>query len=184
MSLGYANQVSSWGAFAMARVRKDKRTRQNKNIKDALGVVLNEVEAAFSAVKIELIRDLDEVNAKAFVMDIESIVLNLMTNAYSACKQVQRDRKVRVELHDKVIASLKGFEIIVADTGPGVDHSIADMIWEPLFTTKKDQTGREDGTGLGLSIVKSTVDELGGTRTVSRDSKLKGAQFHIWLPSN
>ncbi len=183
-SLGYAKQVSSWGAFAMARVRKDKRTRQKINVKNALEGVLSEVEEAFNAIKINLIKELEEVNAKVFVMDIESIVLNLLTNAYSACGQTSRERKVRVELREKNNGSIKGFEIIVADTGSGVDKTVSDMIWEPLFTTKKDKTGREDGTGLGLSIVKSTVEELGGTKEVSKDTKLKGARFRIWLPSN
>jgi len=182
LSLKYAKQVSSWGAFAMARVRKDKRTRQDKNIKEEIETVIKDVEDAFMAVNIGIERELDEVNAKAFVMDIESIVLNLLTNAYSACSQMERERKVRVELHEKINGSINGFEIIVADSGPGVDAAIADMIWEPLFTTKKDKTGREDGTGLGLSIVKSTVEELGGTRSVTKDHQLKGAQFRIWLP--
>jgi len=183
-SLGYAKQVSSWGAFAMARVRKDKRTRQKIDVKNAVEGVLSEVEEAFKAVKIELIRDLHQVNAKVFVMDLESIVLNLLTNAYTASTQVPKERKVRVELRERNNGSIKGFEIVVADTGPGIDKTVVDMIWEPLFTTKKDKTGREDGTGLGLSIVRSTVEELGGTREVLKDSKLKGAQFKIWLPSN
>ena len=183
-SLGYAKQVSSWGAFAMARVRKDKRIRQKISVRNAVEGVLNEVDDAFKAIKIEIVKDLKGVNAKAFIMDIESIVLNLMTNAYTACGQISKERKVRVELHEKTKNSIKGFEIIVADTGPGVDNAIAGMIWEPLFTTKKDKIGRDEGTGLGLSIVKSTVEELGGTKEVLKDPKLKGAQFRVWLPSN
>lgn len=184
VSLGYAKQVSSWGAFAMARVRKDKRTRQKINVKNAIEGVISEVEEAFKAIKIEFIKDLRPVDAKVFVMDIESIVLNLLTNAYSACSQVSHARKVRIELSEKNLGSRKGFEIVVADTGPGVDKTIADMIWEPLFTTKKDKSGREEGTGLGLTIVRSTVEELGGDKQVSKDPKLKGAQFRVWLPSN
>ncbi len=183
-SLTYAKQVSSWGAFAMARVRKDKRTRQKINIKNTIEAVLDEVEDAFGVIKIEIIRELKEVNAKAFVMDIESIVLNLMTNAYTACTHSAHSRKVRVELTQKNEGGVEGFEIVVADSGPGVDKAISDMIWEPLYTTKKDKTGREDGTGLGLTIVKTTVEELGGIRDVNKDPKLKGARFRVWLPTN
>ncbi|MFA5934557.1 MAG: ATP-binding protein [Candidatus Paceibacterota bacterium] len=183
-SLGYAKQVSSWGAFAMARVRKDKRTRQKVNVKSAVEVVINEVEEAFKVIKIEIIKDLKEVDAKVFVMDLESIVLNLLTNAYTACSQISNNRKVRIELYEKNIGLKKGFEIVVADSGVGVDKTITDIIWEPLFTTKKDKNGKEEGTGLGLTIVKSTVDELGGDREVTKDQKLKGAKFRIWLPSN
>lgn len=183
-SLGYAKQVSSWGAFAMARVRKDKRIRQKISVKSAIESVIAEVEGAFRAIKIDLVKELKEVDAKVFVMDIESIVLNLLTNAYSACGQVGKDRKIRIELYEKNQGSRKGFEIVVADSGPGVDKSIADMIWVPLFTTKKGKTGNEEGTGLGLTIVKNTVEELGGDKEVSKDQKLKGARFRIWLPAN
>jgi signal transduction histidine kinase len=183
-SLGYAKQVSSWGAFAMARVRKDKRTRQKISVKGAIESVIAEVEGAFKAIKIDLIKELKEVDAKVFVMDIESIVLNLLTNAYSACGQVGKDRKIRIELYEKNQGSRKGFEIVVADSGPGVDKSIADMIWVPLFTTKKGNTGNEEGTGLGLTIVKNTVEELGGDKEVTKDQKLKGARFRVWLPAN
>jgi len=183
-SLGYAKQVSSWGAFAMARVKKDKRTRQKISVKSAIESVIGEVEGAFKAIKIDLVKELKEVDAKVFVMDIESIVLNLLTNAYSACGQVGKNRKIRIELYEKNLGSRKGFEIVVADSGPGVDKSIADMIWVPLFTTKKDKTGKEEGTGLGLTIVKNTVEELGGDKEVTKDQKLKGARFRVWLPTN
>ena len=40
-----------------------------------------------------------------------------------------------------------GFELEVADTGPGIEPSALNRIFEPFFTTKSE------GTGLGLAIV-------------------------------
>lgn len=66
--------------------------------------------------------------------------------------------------------------IIVSDSGPGVEASLAQAIFEPLFTT------RTRATGLGLSIVKRIVEEHGGTVSVESESR-KGARFAVTLPS-
>lgn len=115
-------------------------------------------------------------------MDVESILLNLMTNAYTACQQVNRERIVSVGLGEKTHNNIRGFELTVADSGPGIDAKFKERIWEPLFTTKVDRDGKEIGTGLGLTIVQSTVEDLNGTKQLHSDSKLKGARFTIWIP--
>ncbi len=117
-------------------------------------------------------------------MDIEAVLLNLLTNAYTACQQMQRERKIRVSVRPKDHNATPGFELIVADSGPGVADDIVNKIWDPLFTTKVDREGRQVGTGLGLTIVQAIVEDLKGTRAVTRDPDLKGARFTIWLPCN
>jgi len=183
LSLKSAKQVASWGAFAISRVRKDKRVRQKVSITNAVEGILMEIQDAFSAINIQLDTKLEDIDAEVFVMDIESILLNLLTNAYAFCSRTSV-RKIRVELNKKTNNNISGFEIVVADSGPGVDELLKDMIWEPLFTTRRDSAGREEGTGLGLSIVSSTASELRGNYGVSKDKELGGARFQVWLPSN
>ena len=79
---------------------------------------------------------------------------------------------------------MSGFKISVSDSGPGIDETMVDEIWQPLFTTRKDKYGHEEGTGLGLSIIKSTISELGGKCEVLPRSGLGGAEFKIWIPKN
>jgi two-component system NtrC family sensor kinase len=109
-------------------------------------------------------------------------LLNLMTNAYTACQQVNRERIIAVALQGKTVNKIDGFELTVADTGPGIDSKFKEMIWQPLFTTKVDREGKEIGTGLGLTIVQSIVEELGGAKKVDSHPKLKGARFTLWIP--
>jgi len=180
----YADQVSSWGAFALARVQRDKRRRRKLNIKRVIEKTLQDIEPVFKASNIETKTHLNNVEGRTFAMDVEAILLNLMTNAYTACQQVKRKRVIRVELRDKKLEGKKGFEINVSDSGPGIDDKLKDRIWDPLFTTKVDKDGMQIGTGLGLTIVQSITDDLSGTKNVDKDVELKGAKFNIWLPSS
>ena len=179
----YANQVSAWGAFALARIHRDKRRRTKVDIKKLIEETIKEIEPVFKAVNIFIDRtNLKDTVGRTFGMDVESILLNLMTNAYSACQQVNRERIIAVALQGKTANNINGFELTVADSGPGIDPKFKEMIWQPLFTTKVDREGKEIGTGLGLTIVQSIVEELNGTKKVDTHPKLKGARFTVWIP--
>ena len=121
--------------------------------------------------------------SRVFLIDIETIILNLLTNAYTACKQIKQNRKVKVAVCKYTNDNQKGFHIIVSDTGPGVNENLRSIIWEPTFTTKTTKKGAsEEGTGMGLAIIDGIVEEMNGTRNVDDDPELGGARFEIWLP--
>ncbi len=64
------------------------------------------------------------------------------------------------------------------DNGPGMETTLREKIFEPVFTTKP--TGQ--GTGLGLSLSYDIVTQgHGGTMTVEGDEG-EGAAFIVTLP--
>ena len=95
-------------------------------------------------------------------------MLNLFINAVDAMKQ---NGKLNIEV------SLKGkmIEIVVADTGKGIDSENLPHIFDPFFTLKKG------GTGLGLAIVFRIIENHNGKIDVKSDIK-KGTEFKIFLP--
>lgn len=183
----FTNQVTSWGIFALERVRRDKRRRRKVNIRELILDVVHNLEPALHAVHIDLqCQDMDDIETRTFAMDIESSVLNLLTNAYTACKQKQSERVIRIQLKHEQENDVSGYAIVVSDSGPGIDPTFSEHIWDPLFTTKQTEAQHNghspNGTGLGLTIVDSVVQELGGSRSVSKDPDLAGARFRLWFP--
>ncbi len=117
---------------------------------------------------------------------IHQVIMNLCTNADHA---MRNDGGVlTVALEDVEIAdpdeipSLtmipgKYVRLTVTDTGHGMDEKVLAKIFEPYFTTKK----QDEGTGLGLSVVLGIVQEHKGYTTV--ESRLdEGTQFVVYLP--
>ena len=70
-------------------------------------------------------------------------------------------------------------ELIVADTGAGIDPRHLETIFDPFFTTKPVGSG----TGLGLTQVYGVVRQAGGTIEVQNRAD-KGAGFIIRLPAS
>ena len=74
-------------------------------------------------------------------------------------------------------ATSRWAEVVVADTGEGIEAEAIDRIFEPFFSTK---VGR-GGTGLGLSISHDIVRRHGGTVDVDSQPG-RGTRFTVRLP--
>lgn len=68
-------------------------------------------------------------------------------------------------------------QLTVVDCGIGMAPETLTSAFEPFFTTK----GREHGTGLGLPAVRRTIEEAGGTVTITSEQG-KGTEVTILLP--
>jgi signal transduction histidine kinase len=128
---------------------------------------------------IVLAKDIEE-NLPQVWLDPEGIyrcLVNLVTNAIDACKEVSRTHK-RPEV---VLRSLKpdNWAVMyeVEDNGCGMDKETGSRVFQSFFSTKGSR-----GTGLGLMITKKIIEEHGGIIEMETE-KGRGTKFHIVLPS-
>ncbi|WP_411033325.1 cache domain-containing protein [Shinella sp. BYT-45] len=105
--------------------------------------------------------------------ELQQVIVNLIVNAIHAMPDGGR---LSIETRDRDRGERPGVEVVVSDTGVGMDPDVAAKVFDPFFTTK-----RQEGTGLGLSISQTLVTRQGGSISVaSRPGE--GATFTIWLP--
>ena len=104
---------------------------------------------------------------------VKQIVSNLLSNA------IKYTEKGTVEIianctKDSDESDVGNFEIIVKDTGKGINKEDMSLIFDKFGRIEKDSATL--GLGLGLSITKSLVNIMGGT--ITADSELgKGSTF-------
>jgi two-component system NtrC family sensor kinase len=101
------------------------------------------------------------------------VLLNLVTNAEHAIREVRESGKVQIQLtHDGKHITLR-----VQDDGAGIRKEALPKLFDPFYTTKRPG----GGTGLGLSICMSIIREHGGQIEVERIPD-GGSAFSIIFP--
>ncbi|MBU8870065.1 MAG: PAS domain-containing protein [Gemmatimonadales bacterium] len=101
---------------------------------------------------------------------LTQMTLNLSLNA---CEAMAYQGELRIMIRQ--LDAGKACELVVTDTGPGIDPDIRKQLFSPFKTTK------EHGTGLGLSVVARIVSAHGG-RVLAEDAPGGGACFRIQWP--
>lgn len=72
-------------------------------------------------------------------------------------------------------------KIVIEDSGEGIPSHLVNFIFNPYFTTKKNNIG----SGVGLSISKSIVESVNGRLFLTPEKiRLNGASFTIEFPAN
>lgn len=98
----------------------------------------------------------------------EQVITNLVRNAIDAAGP---DGAVEIE-----IQTLGDFiDVVVHDSGPGIDPAVRAHLFEPFFTTK------QGGTGLGLAVCQAIARSHHGEIRVG-DGAGRGASFTFRLP--
>lgn len=123
--------------------------------------------------------------ARIDTAQLDQVVLNLAVNARDAMPRGGRltigTRNVSFDVPSPIdgitVPAGDYVELVVQDTGEGMDELTRAAVFEPFFTTK----GARRGSGLGLSMVYGIVRQSDGF--VSVDSAPgAGATFRILLP--
>jgi signal transduction histidine kinase len=106
-------------------------------------------------------------------VQLQQVVLNLILNAAEAMGSVEaepRELLISAEQHHA------GVLVAVRDSGPGIDPTHLERVFEAFYTTKSR------GVGMGLSICRSIIDAHGG-RLWAEVNEPRGTIFQFTLPA-
>lgn len=157
-------KLQNWLNFSLGATRKDKRKRKQVFMKPYYQGLKNDWNTVLNDRGISLdVSEIEDLDMRVFEIDLDSIFNNILVNSIDAfiISKEEREREVKI----KVASTNKEIVIDYYDNGPGLSKDISEpeKIFDPLFTTKRNQhTGEEEGTGLGMWIVKSIVEENDG----------------------
>jgi two-component system phosphate regulon sensor histidine kinase PhoR len=108
--------------------------------------------------------------------EIETVIVNLLSNA------------IRFTPTDGEIAltwrvDADGADLIVADTGEGIDAEHIPRLTERFFRVDKGRARDKGGTGLGLAIVKHVLARYDAVLSINSEPG-KGSEFRCHFPSD
>jgi len=131
-------------------------------------------QAAEKNITLELRPPAQPVRLRADSCDMESVFLNLLTNAVNYTPAGGRVT-VSAAVEPGWIA------VSVADTGIGIAPEDVQRIFERFYRVKNEQTRYVIGTGLGLAVVQGIVTSYGGSIAVDSQPGV-GSTFTVRLP--
>jgi signal transduction histidine kinase len=102
--------------------------------------------------------------------ELKQVLINLLTNSLQA---IEGAGTISVQTSRTPAGNA---EILVVDTGRGIDKDALPRIFDPFYTTKRD------GTGLGLSVVYGIVARAGGSIRAESE-RGRGTAMRLELPS-
>ena len=158
-------------------IKKGDPTRRRINLNELVTNVTHFVSAdamAYSCdVETSLAKDLPLIEGDP--VQIQQVLVNLVSNALDAMRQTPPDRR-KVEIST---AGNGDNEVClsVRDHGTGIRAEVHERLFDQFFTTK------EQGLGMGLAIVRSIVESHGGDIQAENVAD-GGARFLFYLTGN
>ncbi|GIN61308.1 sensor histidine kinase [Robertmurraya siralis] len=154
-----------------------KPTAQKMEIVDISGV-LRELyplilsEATFNRVHLHYEVVPEPVLVKCTKDQMKQVILNITRNAFEAMKgEIKCDGILTIELRKENHLC----EIIITDTGVGINEKVIEQIFTPFYTSK------ETGTGLGLVVCKRILQSFNGEILITSEEH-KGTTVTLKLP--
>ncbi|MEL6218061.1 MAG: ATP-binding protein [Pseudomonadota bacterium] len=181
-----ANRAAALVRQLLAFSRKQTLNPEVLSVQDVVSethYLLNRLLGESVALQLEMGQDLWSVRADH--QQLEQVLMNLVVNARDA---MAGSGTVTVSVRNVTLKADTALpeaqrpegdfvQILVRDTGPGIDPAVLDKVFDPFFTTKP----KGEGTGLGLSTVYGIVKQSGGF-IFAGNAEDGGACFRILLP--
>jgi signal transduction histidine kinase len=168
---GQIERITSIVRSMLDSTRRPKPQLEAVDINGLLARILDATQPTLAARRVDVTANMAEglPMIEADPDQLQQVFINLINNSLDAMPQGGL-------LTISTIQNGQGLEICLSDNGEGIKRDDIELIFDPLFTTKRGL-----GTGLGLTIVKQIIADHGGSVDVESESG-RGATFRITLP--
>ena len=122
----------------------------------------------FGKIKINININPEDTLLYADRSQMSQVIVNLLKNAIESCDNNADDKDYSVEVQSH-LDSEERIHIEVSNNGGKISEEIAENIFMPFFTTKRD------GSGIGLAISRQIIRLHGGTINLSKNTEEKVA---------
>lgn len=171
-----AGLVRQFKQVSVDRVQDERRTVALGSLLEGL---LGSLSPLWKRRPIELITDFEpDVQIETYPGALGQVLTNLVQNALIHAFPGDAKGVLRISARTQRENDITHIEVIVADNGIGMDATTLNRVFEPFFTTRRNQ----GGTGLGLHIVFNVVTAtLGGTVQAHSEPGV-GTTFTVRFP--
>jgi C4-dicarboxylate-specific signal transduction histidine kinase len=143
----------------------------NNVIDEVLTLAQGELRRCRVSLETELVEHLPPVVADR--IELQQVLLNLIINAVESMSAVDcRDRILRIKT---VAEQQSSVEVLIQDSGTGIEPERLKHIFDAFYTTKPE------GIGMGLAISRAIVERHGGQLCAAGNDG-SGATFRLTLP--
>lgn len=122
----------------------------------------------FGKIKINININPEDTLLYADRSQMSQVIVNLLKNAVESCDNNTDDKDYGVEVQSH-LDSEERIHIEVSNNGGKISEEIAENIFTPFFTTKRD------GSGIGLALSRQIIRLHGGTIHLSKNTEEKVA---------
>lgn len=176
--------LKSWITVITTQSNRDRRKRLKKDIVKTIESGVNLLAPILERKKVVLNLETNDCIAtkRIFQTDFDSIIYNLIINSIESFEDTEcENRNIWISME----TDNEKLYIHYLDNGHGLTESFISKPYE-IFkygtTSKFDSNGNQIGTGLGMYIVASSVNEYGGTYTITKTTN--GFGLDIIIPLN
>ena len=148
-----------------------ERLNINTVIRDTVEMARMSISNSKISLRLDLQPDIEDVTGDR--IHLQQVVMNLISNAMEAMTgRPLRELTIRTSM-----TATDTVTVSVIDSGTGIDNKLADKMFEPFFTTRKD------GLGMGLRICQSIIEDHGG-KIVAENNTGGGAAVSFSLKAS
>lgn len=158
-------------------VKKEQPVLSRIDINEVINEVMTLLRTEIRKAGVKIVLDLDEGIGKVMALhvQIDQVILNLARNAIEAMAEIpEGTRLLSIATRNE---SDRFVRVTVTDSGPGLDPTVVDQLFNPFVTTKSN------GMGLGLSISQGIIEAHKG-RIFVESGMERGARFVFLLPTS